>query len=255
MCLRIIKEIEKGIKCNYNKNQNENTSWSGETMKVLVVEDDEMLKKAMRYQLEQAGMQIEDCSFGDEACFMALQANYDVIILDRMIPELDGLSVLKKIRKEGVLTPVIMVTAMSGVDDRIDGLESGADDYLVKPFEMRELTARIKALGRRPNEFRLENKLMLGELMFNLDTKVISAGEQSCELTVREAQLLEYFLRNKNQTVPRNLILSRVWGTDGDVTESNLDNYIYFIRRRLKGIGAKVKVITVRGIGYRLEEG
>ena len=121
-------------------------------MKILIVEDDEMLNKAMKYQLEQQGMQTESCGCGDEAYYMAVQSNYDVIILDRMIPELDGLSVLKKIRTAGVLTPVIMVTAMSGVDDRIDGLENGADDYLVKPFEMRELTARIKALGRRPGD-------------------------------------------------------------------------------------------------------
>lgn len=223
-------------------------------MKLLIVEDDEMLMKAMRYQLEQLGMQIECCSYGDEAYYMAVESNYDVIILDRMIPEMDGLSVLKKIRAAGVLTAVIMVTAMSGVDDRIDGLESGADDYLTKPFEMRELIARIKALGRRPNQYHAKNRLCMGELSLDLDTKVLSVGEKKSVLTVKEAQLLEYFLRNKNQIVPRSMILSRVWGSDGEVTESNLDNYIYFVRRRLKGLGARVRIATMRGVGYRLEK-
>lgn len=224
-------------------------------MKILIVEDDERLKNAMEYQLKTLGMQTEGCTSGDEAIYMITNTEYDVVILDRMIPEVDGLNVLRQVRKEGILVPVIMVTAMSGVDDRIDGLEGGADDYLVKPFEMRELVARIRALGRRPSSYRNNNnQLTFADVTMNLDCKAFTVGEKQYELTVKEAELLEFFLRNHNQTVPRDLLLTRVWGMDGSVTESNLDNYIYFVRRRLKAANSRVRITTVRGIGYRLEE-
>lgn len=223
-------------------------------MKLLIVEDDETLCKAMAFQLKQSGIQTEVCHSGDEAYYRIMNAEYDIVILDRMLPEMDGLTVLKKIRTKGIKVPTIMVTALGGVEDRIGGLEGGADDYLVKPFEMRELIARVKALARRPMEYRTKNQMLLNDLCLDLDSKVLTYHGKQCELTVREAQLLEYLLRNRNQTIPRDLLISRVWGIENDITESNLDNYIYFIRRRLASVDTKVRIVTVRGIGYRLEE-
>lgn len=223
-------------------------------MKLLLVEDDEVLRSAMKYQLKKLQMTIDECSAGDEALYFLGQCEYDVIILDRMLPEVDGITILKRIREKQIHTPVIMVTAMGSVDHRIEGLEVGADDYLVKPFEMRELVARIHALSRRPSEYRLKNEVTLGKINLNLDTKVLKIKEKECELTVKEAELMEVFLKNQNQILTREVLINRVWGMDSYITESNLDNYIYFLRRRLKTLGDYIKIVTVRGIGYRMEE-
>ncbi|HEX3022753.1 MAG TPA: response regulator transcription factor, partial [Lachnospiraceae bacterium] len=148
---------------------------------------------------------------------------------------------------------VIMVTAMNGINDRIDGLDGGADDYLVKPYVMEELLARIRALLRRPRTIENQDTLSYKDLEFNRNTVTASCGESNTSLSKREGALLEYFLMNKEQILTREQILSRVWGMDSFVEDGNIDNYIFFVRRRLKAINTKVCIKTIHGVGYRLE--
>ena len=144
---------------------------------------------------------------------------------------------------------------MNGIYDRVDGLDAGADDYLVKPFAMEELFARIRALARRPRQIEAANCLKFGDLTYNIDRKIVKKGEENYILSKKESSLLEFFMRNSNQVVTREQILDRVWGADGNVEDGNIDNYIHFLRKRLKGIESDVLIKTVYGIGYRLEEG
>ena len=181
-------------------------------MRILLVEDDKELCDAIKLQLERAGYETDCCGQGQEAFYYAAEYPYDVIILDRMLPHMDGLSVLGGLRRMNIATPVIITTALDGINDRIDGLDAGADDYLVKP-------------------------------------------EGTLQPNKRESALMEYLIRNAGQVLPSGLILSYIWGPDSDVEEGNLDNYIYFLRRRLKSIGALPQIKTVHGIGYRLENG
>ena len=154
---------------------------------------------------------------------------YDLVLLDRMLPSMDGTQVLKEARQSNISTPVIFLTALGELQDKVNGLNCGADDYMVKPFAFEELLARIHSIMRRPGKW--------GDL----------------NLSGRESALLEVFLRNPGQVLPRNLLLSRVWGMESDVEEGNLDNYIHFLRRRLKSVESTLVFKTIRGIGYQLE--
>ena len=216
-------------------------------MRILLVEDDKILCSTVAMQLEQAGYQVDQCYRGDDALYYATEYPYDVLILDRMLPSLDGLSLLQAIRQKSVMTPVIITTALDGVGDRIDGLDAGADDYLVKPFAVEELLARIRAVTRRPGRTADTTTLTFGSLREG-------AASETVTLSGRESSLLEYLMRNAGRTLPRNAILSYVWGPDSEVEAGNLDNYIYFLRRRLKALHGNAKIQTVHGVGYRLEE-
>lgn len=222
-------------------------------MRVLIIEDNKNLCDSISFQLQNEGYMADTCYTGENALYYARQQFYDAIIMDRMLPVMDGLTIIRKIRQEHIYTPVIMVTAMDGVHDRIDGLDSGADDYLIKPFEMEELLARIRALVRRPKKM---EQLVLSFSGLELDVKqqYIRTTKEKCSLSKRETELLEYFFRNSNQTLSREMILSHVWGPDNFVEESNLDIYIHFIRRHLKAIQDKVQIKTIHGVGYRFEK-
>lgn len=221
-------------------------------MRILFVEDDAALCAALKIHLEKSGYTVDICQNGNDALFYALQNVYDVMLLDRMLPELDGLTLLQTIRSKGIQTPVIMATAMDTVSDRILGLDCGADDYLVKPFDVQELLARIRALVRRPGAMIASETIHFKDL--TLDT---GKQELSCEKTVslskKESTLLEYFIRHSEQTLSRSLLLAYVWGPDSEIEEGNLDNYIYFLRKRLRTVKSNVKIKTIHGIGYRLE--
>lgn len=223
-------------------------------MRILLIEDDEDLCSFITFQLREAGYVADICNSGADAFFYIEKQIYNLIILDRMLPGTDGLTLLKEMRTKKITTPVIMVTAMSAVTDRIDGLDAGADDYLIKPFVPEELFARIRALVRRPPVIETEECLEFQDLELNLMRKTLRCREKSLELTRKEMDLLEYFIRNKNQTLTREMLLNRVWGPDSFVEEGNLDNYIYFLRRRLKNIGSQVSVKTIRSIGYCMPE-
>lgn len=222
-------------------------------MRILIIEDDEDLCQGMQFHLEKAHYTVDTCFDGEDALHFILQAAYDLIILDRMLPSLDGLSVLKQIRAQGITTPVIMVTALSMLHDKVTGLDTGADDYLPKPFEIEELLARVRALSRRPTHWENESLVTFKDTSLNIGTLNLTGPLRSCSLSKREACLIECFLRSPNIILPRHIILSKVWGPDAPVEDGNIDNYIHFVRRRLHSVGSSLQIKTLRGIGYRLE--
>ena len=222
-------------------------------MKVLMIEDDQELCQLVCLALQEAGYETDTCHTGSDGLFYAKSQVYDAIILDRMLPEIDGLTVLEALRRHKVLTPVILATALNSLSDRIHGLDAGADDYLVKPFAIEEFLARIRAVTRRPGNLQTASDLTFSGLQLNPLNHQLSYSQTVVTLSKKEAALLSYFMKNPNQTLPRSMILSYVWGSTSDVEEGNLDNYVYFLRRRLKALMAPVKLTTVHGVGYRLE--
>lgn len=222
-------------------------------MRILMIEDNEELCDAVRFQLENEGYTVDICHDGDDGLRWLLQNAHDLVLLDRMLPYMDGLEVLHKARGQGIGTPVLMITALDGIGDRVDGLDAGADDYLVKPFAIEELLARIRAMGRRPRGWENSSLVSYGDIVFNGTEKSLHSANGDCSLSRREADLVEVFLKNAGQTLPRQTLLSRVWGPDAMVEDGNLDNYIHFLRRRLKSVGSLLEIKTVRGVGYRME--
>lgn len=223
-------------------------------MRILLVEDDISLCKALMIHLNSQGYETDVCHNGTDGLSYALQNTYDVMILDRMLPELDGLTLLSAIRRKNIFTPVILATAMDSLQDKISGLDCGADDYLTKPFDAEELLARIRALARRPALFKGSPILSYGDLCFDPEKLELSTNEKTLSLSKKEGSLIEYLIKNKEQNLRRSLILSYVWGADAEVEEGNLDNYIYFLRRRLRVLKSRVQIKTIHGVGYRLEE-
>lgn len=222
-------------------------------MRLLLIEDDVELCDAVSLQLKKEGYEVDICNNGENADYYISSNSHDVIILDRMLPGVDGLTILQRLRERNINTPVIMVTAMNGINDRVDGLDSGADDYIVKPYAVAELMARIRAILRRPQKIENKDVLRYNDLSFNTITLIAACGNVNVSLTKREGTLLEYFLMNKEQVLTREQILSRVWGIDSFVEDGNIDNYIFFLRRRLKAMNTKVYIKTIHGVGYRLE--
>ncbi|MDE5908784.1 MAG: response regulator transcription factor [Lachnospiraceae bacterium] len=223
-------------------------------MRILLVEDEEQLNETLTLQLEAEGFLVDSCFDGEEACYYGEQNIYDVILLDRMLPKMDGTKVLTILRKKGITTPVILLTALGTLTDKVTGLDLGADDYLVKPFAIEELLARIRCVTRRPNTLNPDNALSISDITWHIDEDCLAGPSGTCTLSKREAALLETFLRRKNQTLSRNLLLLKVWGPDSDVEEGNLDNYIHFLRRRLKSVGSQLSIKTIRGIGYCMQD-
>lgn len=170
-----------------------------------------------------------------------------------MLPSMDGISVLKALRREKIFTPVIFLTALSSLQDKITGLDCGADDYMVKPFAFEELMARIRCLSRRPQKWEGSSVISLGDISFDPDQKKLFCHTKECSLSKKEGALMEIFLRNPGQILPRQTLLSRVWGPDSEVEDGNLDNYIYFLRRRLRSVDSRLELKAVRGVGYQLE--
>lgn len=223
-------------------------------MRVLIIEDDQNLSDVLSLQLQHEGFETDCIYHGADAVFYALQNVYDVIILDRMLPGMDGLTILKLLRENQIHTPVILATALDSIEERITGLNCGADDYIVKPYDIRELIARIYALVRRPSSLENVKTLSFGDLVFDLTEGNLSVKERKIHLSKRERLLLEYFLKNPNQTLSRQLLYTRIWGIDGEVEDGNLDTYIYYLRKHLRSLGSHVQISTVHGTGYKLEE-
>lgn len=223
-------------------------------MRILMVEDDVKLCEAVCCKLEREGFTVDICNDGDDALRWIRQQAHDLILLDRMLPTLSGITVLERMRSDGISTPVLVVTALDTVANRVEGLEAGADDYLVKPFAMEELIARIRAMGRRPRGWEGAARLRRGDLSYDVDRRILSGPAGDCSLSHREGDLMEVLLRNPGQTIPRGVLLARVWGPDAPVEDGNLDNYVYFLRRRISQVSSAQEVKTVRGVGYCLEE-
>ena len=223
-------------------------------MRILLIEDDETLCQTIPFRLRQEGFLVDTAMDGEEGLHLAREQLHDLILLDRMLPGLDGMEVLHSLRRENIQTPVIFLTALGQLQDRTTGLNSGADDYIVKPFAFAELLARIRCVLRRPAVMQLSEILSFGDIQYEPHTLTLSSGGNSTVLSKRLGDLLELFLRNPGQVLPRETILLRVWGMDAEVEDGNLDNYTYFLRRSLRKIGSQVQLATVRGVGYRLED-
>lgn len=222
-------------------------------MKILIIEDDATLAEGLTYHLCRDGHDVDVSHDGLDGWNRVRSGAYDLLLLDRMLPGMDGAAVLKKLRDAHLTLPVLMITAMGTLSDRVQGLDAGADDYLVKPFQTEELLARVRALMRRPAQIVETGHIQCGELTLDEATGLLVRAGVTCRLSKREASLLGQFMRHPNHTLPRDLLLTRVWG-DAPVEDGNLDNYIYFLRKRLKSVGWKGKIQTEHGLGYRLED-
>lgn len=221
-------------------------------MKILLIEDDENLCDTLKFQLEKELHEVDICHDGRDGLDLFVQDAYDLILLDRMLPTMNGLLVLKKAREQKIATPVILLTALGELYDRIEGLDSGADDYIVKPFAFEELLARIRSLGRRTGRWEEHALLQYGDISYDCSQRILTGPTGNIQLSGREGRLLEVFLKDTETTLRRMVILSRVWGADAAVEEGNLDTYIHFLRKRLSFVGSTLSLTTVRGIGYLL---
>ncbi len=223
-------------------------------MRILLAEDDLRLARAVRRVFEEESHQVEISGDGKSALNLARGGNFDVMVLDVMLPEMDGFDVCRQMRLGGVQMPVLMLTARTDVQDRVKGLDAGADDYLVKPFAVAELLARVRALGRRKTQSSsARDELRAGELTLDVSRHSAVRGDQEIELTVKEFQLLELLLRHQGQVLSRTQILDHVWQYDRDFASNVVDIYIHYLRNKIdKGFKGQM-IHTIRGIGYMLK--
>ena len=223
-------------------------------MRVLVVDDDRAVREALRRALTLAGYEVRVAESGAEAIELVVQAVPDAVVLDIAMPGMDGLEVCRRLRLLGNRVPILMLTAREAVSDRVAGLDAGADDYLVKPFDVEELKARLRALLRRTGPESDGEELSFAEVRLDAERHGAAVGEQFAELTRTEYQLLELLLRNPRRVLPHSVIYDRVWGYDFGPTSNALRVYIGYLRRKLEEAGATSEIHTVRGVGYALRE-
>ena len=223
-------------------------------MKLLLIEDEKELSEALFQILTKNKYSVDTVYDGEDGLDYALTGIYDVIILDIMLPKLDGLSLLKRIRKEGILTPVIMLTAKSQIEDRVTGLDLGADDYLTKPFAVEELLARLRSITRRKGTVINENILTYGDMRLNINTYDLDVNDESIRLTLKEFEIIKYFMERPKCVVSKDDLITKLWGFDSEVEYNNIEVYISFLRKKLSYLNSKVNIVTIRGVGYRLED-
>lgn len=223
-------------------------------MRILVVEDELHLAEALTQILKRNNYTVDTVHDGESGLDNALSDIYDLILLDIMLPKMDGISVLKELRKEGIATPVILLTARGEVSDKVIGLDSGADDYLPKPFATEELLARIRAMSRRKGEVLQENTLKYGDLELNPSTLKLSKGSKEVKLILKESELLQLLINRKNAATSKELIIEKLWGFDSEVEHNHVEVYISFLRKKFAYLNSNVAINTVRGVGYILEE-
>lgn len=224
-------------------------------MRILLIEDDEALRAVLVPVLEKAGFGCDSAADGASGLALLLQNPYDAAVVDRMLPALSGLELVRAARGKGCTVPVLMLTALGRVEDRVEGLGAGADDYLVKPFDNRELIARLQALGRRPAHALESALLRFDDVSLDAATLTLTGPSGTVRLSKNENALLEALLRRAGQLVSREVLFCAVWGAEDFVEEGNLDSYIHFVRRRLRTVGSRAVIRTVRGMGYCLEAG
>jgi two-component system, OmpR family, response regulator MprA len=221
-------------------------------VRVLVVEDEEKLAALIARSLRQAGLAVDVTHRGEDALWMAAAVPYDAIVLDVGLPGIDGFEVCRRLRDDGVWAPVLMLTARDAVDDRVEGLDAGADDYLVKPFALRELRARLRAVLRRVE--RDGGAVRFADLALDVDAHEVHRGERRIELSRTEFTLLELFMRHPRQVLTRTQIFESVWGYDLGATSNSLGVYMGYLRRKTEEAGEPRLLHTVRGVGYVLRE-
>ncbi len=222
-------------------------------MRVLLAEDDARLGKLTKYMMEQNGIQVEWVQRGDEIVEYANYDDYDVLVLDWMMPGISGVDACKKLREDGYEKAILILTARDDVADRVTGLDAGADDYLVKPFEFAELLARLRALGRRSSQKIQQDVVKVGEFTLNRTAKVLKKQDQVIQLSPREFQIFDLLAQNLGIVVPREIILDRIWGLESEVSSNNIDSYVKLIRKKLDLGDGSTMIQTIRGVGYKLE--
>lgn len=222
-------------------------------MKLLVIEDDRTTADFILHSLQQEGHVVDHVANGRDAVWQAMNGAYDVLIVDRMLPDLDGLSLVKTLRAAKVTTPVIFLTTVGGVDDRIEGLNAGADDYLIKPFAFGELSARLQALARRPNTRMPETILSAGDLEIDLIRRSVSRAGIKIDLLPREFALLEHLVRRKGRVQTRTMLLEAVWDINFDPQTNVVETHISRLRAKVDKPFGRELIRTVRGAGYRIE--
>jgi DNA-binding response OmpR family regulator len=222
-------------------------------MHILIAEDDERLAGLLRKGLQERGFVVDLARDGDQALLMAQSEFYDVVVLDVMLPRRSGFDVISQLRREGLRVPILCLTARDGLRDKVTGLELGADDYMVKPFEFAELLARIRALGRRTGEM-LPRQLTCGDLVLNPATREVHRSDQRIELTPKEYSLLECLLRRKGMVVSRLSVIENVWGMSSEVLDTVVDVFINRLRNKVDYPFDGTLIHTVRGAGYCLRE-
>lgn len=222
-------------------------------MNVLFVEDEAKIADFVRAGLKEQGFVVDYCDNGDDGYFRAIDNQYDVIVLDIMVPGKDGLAILKSLRREGRNVPIILLTARNELDDRLEGLNLGADDYIAKPFFVEELVARIHAVVRRSMGER-QNLLAVGPLKLDRITREVTCNQQAVELTSREFNLLEYLMRSPGRVLTRTQILEHVWGYDFNPNTNVVDVCVQRIRKKIDPIGGSGWLESVRGVGYRFRQ-
>lgn len=224
-------------------------------MRVLIVEDEVRLAETLRDLLEPEHYTADICHDGESGLDNALSGIYDLVILDVMLPKLDGFSLLRCLRREGKTVPVLMLSARSELSDRVEGLDCGADYYLTKPFEPRELLACVRMLTRRQPEQRASNALEYGDLRLETDTLQLVCGERSVRLSRKEFDLMELLMRSREMVLTKESLILKVWGYESDAEDNNVEVYISFLRKKLEHLHSAVKIRTVRMVGYCLAQG
>lgn len=221
-------------------------------MRILVVEDEVRLAEALAQILTERKHTVDQAHDGIYGLDLARSGIYDVIILDVMLPGMDGFQLVRTLRKEKIRTPVLMLTARFETGDKVHGLDCGADDYLTKPFETEELLARLRAVSRRTGEVAVEG-LSCGDINLNLETYMLERGEKSIHLGKKEFEIMRLLLSNPKAVLPKETILLKIWGSESDAEDNNVEVYISFLRKKLAYLGAKTTIGTVRKIGYKIE--
>lgn len=224
-------------------------------MKILLIEDEIGLSDALCQTLKNHNYSTKACYDGESGLFEAMTGIYDVVILDVMLPKMDGFEVLKQLRREKITTPILMLTAKSDIESKVQGLDSGADYYLTKPFEVAELMACIRAISRRPDNIETEEPTF-GDIILQTRQGGIycTATAQFVKMGIKELLLLEILIKNKGNITEKETLIEKVWGFDSDSEYNNLEVYVSFLRKKLAFVGSSVKIKSTRGIGYSLEE-
>ncbi|WCT55854.1 response regulator transcription factor [Paenibacillus kyungheensis] len=223
-------------------------------MRILIVEDEQHLAEALTQILKKNHYSVDAVHDGRTGLDYAQSGIYDLLLLDIMMPEMDGISVLKTLRQQGVATPVILLTAKGEITDKVIGLDYGADDYIAKPFSSEELLARIRAALRRKGEVLPEDGLRFGDIQLNTANLKLSVNGKEMKLNLKENELLELLITRKQGVTSKEQIIEKLWGFDSDVEYNNVEVYISFLRKKLNFLHSQVKINTIRGVGYVLEE-
>ena len=222
-------------------------------MKVLIVEDEKRFAEAVTSVLSKNNYSVDNANDGEYGLDCALSGIYDFIILDIMLPKMDGLQVLKELRNEGIETPVLMLTARGEIGDKVTGLDCGADDYLPKPFHMDELLARLRALGRRKGELHVDGLISFGELTLNPHKLTLEKGDTIVTLTLKESQLLELLISRNDLYVSKDVIIEKLWSYDADVSDNQVESQVSLLRKKLAAVKSAHVIRASRGVGYRIE--